>query len=236
MIDRDTMDPKYLSPTAIIDCDHKAVVAYAREVTGKSEDSVRMAVDLYYAVRDGIWYDPYSPFHLPEHYVASTVLGKGRGYCVAKAALLCALGRACKIPSRLGFANVRNHLATRQLIEYMGSDLFVFHGYTEFHFNGRWIIATPAFNKELCRRHHVRPLEFNGREDSLFHSYNLEKKRFMEYIDDLGTYADVPVDRIVSGWEDAYGKDRVRRWIEAFEASGGDSGRDFLKEDVLVGN
>lgn len=227
------MDPKYLSPTAIIDCDHKTVESYARKVTWGFEDPVQMAVALYYAVRDGIWYDPYSPFYLPEHYVASTVLQKGRGYCVAKAALLCALGRACNIPSRLGFANVRNHLVTRQLIDYMGSDLFVFHGYTEFYLNGRWIKATPAFNKELCQRHHVMPLEFNGWEDSIFHPYNLEKKRFMEYIDDFGTYTDVPVDTIVAAWENVYGKDRVRGWIEAFEASGGISGRDFTKEDVF---
>ncbi len=230
----DGMDPKYLSPTEIIDCDHETIIGYARKITRDIKNPVQMAVNLYYAVRDNIWYDPYSPFYLSEHYVASTVLKKGRGYCVAKATLLCALGRACNIPTRLGFANVRNHLATRQLIDYLGSDLFVFHGFTEFYLNGRWVKATPAFNKELCKRHRVLPLEFNGREDSIFHAYNLEKKRFMEYVDDLGSYADVPVEIIVAGWEKAYGKERVRGWIASFRASGGASGRDFTKEDVLL--
>ena len=118
----------------------------------------------------------------------------------------------------------------------MGSDLFVYHGFTEFYLDNRWVKATPAFNEELCARHHVSPLEFNGREDSILHSYNLQKKRFMEYIDDLGTYTDVPVDAIVKSWEKAYGAERVRGWIEAFESAGGDSGRDFTKEDVLVDN
>jgi len=160
-------------------------------------------------------------------------LKSGRGYCVSKASLLCALGRACEVPSRVGFADVRNHLATRQLIEFMGSDLFVYHGFTEFYLGGKWVKATPAFNVELCKRHNVAPLEFNGREDSIFHTYNLKKKKFMEYVEDHGFYADIPVDDIVNAWKVAYGKERVGKWIEAFEKSSGISSRDFDIEDVL---
>jgi transglutaminase-like putative cysteine protease len=228
----DQLDEIYLSPTSIIDSDHRTVAAYAFEVIGESRHPVERAVKLYCAVRDGIWYDPYYPFYLPEHYRASNVLKSGRGYCVCKASLLCALGRACGIPSRLGFADVRNHLATRQLIEFLGSDLFVYHGYTEFHLEGKWVKATPAFNIELCNRHKVAPLEFNGREDSIFHPYNLEKKQFMEYVADHGTYADIPVETIVAAWERAYGKARVREWIARFEESGGRSLSRFEKEDV----
>ena len=85
---------------------------------------IAMAVKLYYVLRDGIWYDPYYTFYLPEHYRASDILKSKRGFCVSKAALLCALGRACGIPTRVGFATVRNHLATKQLIEFLGTDLF----------------------------------------------------------------------------------------------------------------
>ena len=145
-----TMDPAYLNPTAIIDSDHPRIVDYAREVAGEARDPVEQAVRIYYAVRDGIRYDPYYPFYLPEHYRASNVLASGRGYCVCKASLLCALGRSLGIPSRVGFATVRNHLATKQLIEFLGSDLFVYHGYTDFFLEGKWVKATPAFNKELC--------------------------------------------------------------------------------------
>ncbi len=199
-----------------------------------TKDPIEMAVKLYYAVRDGIWYDPYYPFYLPEHYRASNVLKSGRGYCVCKASLLCALGRARGIPSRVGFANVRNHLATKQLIEFLGSDLFVYHAFTEFYLEGRWVRATPAFNIELCKRHKVIPLDFNGREDSIFHAYNLENKQFMEYVEFHASYADIPVDTIVAAWEKIYGKDRVRTWIETFEKSGGKSIRDFDSEEVLA--
>lgn len=169
------IDQKYLNPTPIIDSDHQSIIDYATETIGETTDTIQRAIKLYYAVRDGIWYDPYYPFYLPEHYRATNVLKSGRGYCVCKASLLCALGRACGIPSRVGFADVKNHLATRQLIEFLGSDLFVYHGFVEFYLDGKWVKATPAFNRELCERHSVAPLEFNGREDSIFHPYNLEK-------------------------------------------------------------
>jgi transglutaminase-like putative cysteine protease len=152
---------------------------------------------------------------------------------VPKASLLCALGRASGIPSRIGFATVRNHLATKQLVDFMGSDLFTYHGFVEFHLEGKWVKATPAFNAELCHRHQVPPLDFNGREDALFQAYNLENRRFMEYVEDQGTYEDVPVTTIVTAWERVYGKDRVRRWISIFEEHGSSGLRDFWKEDVV---
>lgn len=224
----------YLTPTAIIDSDHPDILDYARRAVPDNSGSPReQAVKLYYAVRDPVWYDPYLPFYKPEHYRASGTLKNGRAFCIGKATLLCALGRACGIPSRLGFADVRNHLATRQLIAFLGSDLFSFHGFTEFHLEGKWVKATPAFNIELCRRHKVIPLEFDGRSDSIFHPFNREKKLFMEYVADHGTYADVPVDQIVAGWRRAYGEERVDRWIADYERAGGRLGRRFDREDVL---
>ncbi|NNL78552.1 MAG: transglutaminase domain-containing protein [Desulfobacterales bacterium] len=231
------MDPrfrKYLSPTAIIDSDNDILIDYAMTtVEDSASDPVSRAVKLYYAVRDVIWYDPYLPFYRPEHYQASNVLKKGRAFCVGKATLLCALGRVCGIPSRIGFATVRNHLATSQLIEFLGSDLFVYHGFTEFYLEDNWVKATPAFNIELCRKHKVIPLEFNGRDDSIFHAYNSEKKQFMEYVDDHGTFADIPVDELVIAWEEVYGQERVRKWITGYEKTGDKTGRDFDKEEVI---
>jgi transglutaminase-like putative cysteine protease len=225
-------DPIYLTPTQIIDSDHPTLREYAMRTVGSSLDPVDRAIKLFRAVRDDIRYDPYSPFYLPEHYQASWVFQRGRSFCVPKASLLCALGRACGIPSRVGFATVRNHLATQQLLDFMGSDLFVYHGFVEFYLERKWVKATPAFNRELCWRHGVDPLEFNGREDALFQPFNSRNEKFMDYLEYTGTYADIPVSAIVEGWEEAYGKNRVRRWIRMFEERGGISLGDFEREDV----
>ncbi len=225
---------QYLVSTAIIDSDHQQVAAYAREHTRNSgDDPISKAVALYYAVRDKIWYTPYYPFYLPEHYRASNVLQSGKGYCVSKASLLCALGRACGIPSRFGFADVKNHLATRQLLDYMGSDLFVYHGFVEFYLDNKWVKATPAFNASLCRRHQVVPLEFNGHEDSVFQAYNEDQQRFMEYINDHGVFDDIPVDAIVTAWRKTYTDARVDKWIRQFDKNNGRPIRNFAKEDVV---
>jgi transglutaminase-like putative cysteine protease len=224
----------YLMPTSIIDSNHKRVRDFAMQTVDGSKDPVEMAVKLYLAVRDTILYDPYSPFYLPEHFRASYVLKRGRSFCVPKASLLCALGRSSGIPSRVGLADVRNHLATKQLIDFLGSNLFIYHGFVEFYLEGKWVKATPAFNSSLCTRHKVLPLEFNGREDSLFQAYNMDNQKFMEYVKFYGIFADVPVDDIVAGWKKAYGEERVQAWIRRFEEEGDQSLSDFEKEEVLT--
>lgn len=224
---------RYLEPTAILDFNHPRVRDYAKAVAGSAQDPVDKAVSLYRAVRDEIWYDPYSPFYLPDHYRASFVLQRGRSFCIPKAALLCALARACEIPSRLGFANVKNHLATRQLLEYIGSDLFVYHGFVELYLNGKWVKATPAFNKELCERHHVPPLEFDGLQDSLFQPFNAANQKYMQYMTYLGVYVDVPVDEILASWRQTYGQERVANWIANLEESKGESPSRFEEETVV---
>ncbi len=223
----------YLEATEIIDCNHPEIRGFALEKVGAATDPTEKAVLLYHAVRDGIWYDPYYPFHLAEHYRASNVLKGGRGFCIPKASLLCAVGRASGIPSRAGFANVRNHLATRQLLEFMGTDVFVYHAFTEFFLEGKWVKATPAFNRELCERHGVAPLEFNGKEDSIFQPYNSENRKFMEYLEFLGSFADIPVAQIVDAFEKTYGRDRVQGWIQSFEQNRNVRHGRFDVEDVV---
>jgi len=224
---------KYLEATDIIDSHHRDIRAFVEEKLGDALDPVDKAVRLYYAVRDDIWYDPYYPFYRPEHYRASNVLKARRGFCIPKLSLLCAAARAVGIPARAGFADVRNHLATRQLLEFMGSDIFVFHGFAELFLEGKWVKATPAFNKELCERHGVEPLEFNGREDSIFQPYGTDNRRFMEYLKFHETYADIPVTDIVRAWEKTYGRERVRGWIESFEKYGDVRKGNFDVEDVV---
>ena len=186
----------YLKATRYLDCDNAGVVAFARRAVGDARGDVEQGVRLYYAVRDQIRYDPYGVVLTEQGFTASDCLAKGTGFCVLKSAVLVAAARAIGIPARLGFADVKNHLATRRLIEAMGTEIFYYHGYVELHLDGRWVKATPAFNIELCEKFGVLALEFDGRADSLFHPFDKAGRQHMEYVHDRGAYADMPFREI----------------------------------------
>jgi transglutaminase-like putative cysteine protease len=196
---------QYLSSARYIDSGHPAVGAFARENAQGKTDREK-AVSLYYAVRDKIRYNPFLDFADAEVFRASTVLEAGEGFCVGKASLLAACARVAGIEARVGFADVKNHLTTPRLAETMGSDLFVYHGYTDLRIDGKWVKATPAFNLALCTRFRVKPLEFDGRADSIFHPFDQDERRHMEYLRDRGVFPDVPVDEIQRAFRAAYPK------------------------------
>jgi transglutaminase-like putative cysteine protease len=198
-------DPsQYLGPTPTVDSDAPSVVAFAASRAAAGVEPVARAVSLYYAVRDGFRYDPYRVELTVEGVRASTTLANGYGWCVPKAALLAACCRAAGIPARLGYADVRNHLSTERLRRYMKTNVFFWHGYTTIHIDGRWLKVTPAFNIELCQRLRLKPLEFDGRGNALFHPFDLGGNRHMDYINDRGEYDDVPVDEIANTFRTEY--------------------------------
>ena len=192
-----------LAPTALVDSDHPAVVAFSREHARGATDRER-AVSLYLAVRDGFRYDPYRCDLSPAGMKASRVIETGHGWCVTKAALLAAAARAAGIPARLGYADVRNHLSTERMRQTMQTDLFVWHGYTELWLGGGWVTATPAFNAELCERFGLLPIEFDGVHDSLYHPVDRAGRRHMEYVRQHGSFDDMPLARIVADFAASY--------------------------------
>jgi len=195
----------YLEPARFIDSGHPVVAAFsARHAGGGSH--LDKAVALYYAVRGEIRYNPFLDVSKADAFRASAVLEAGEGFCIGKAALLAAAARAAGIPARVGFADVKNHLTTPRLAETMGTDLFVYHGYAELHLEGKWVKATPAFNLALCRRFRVKPLEFDGREDSIFHAFDEDERRHMEYVRSRGSFADVPTEEIQRTFSELYPK------------------------------
>ena len=194
---------EFLAPGRYVDSDHPAVVAFARDHSSGKTD-LEKAVSLYYAVRDSIRYNPFLDFSVDAVFRGSHCLETGEGFCIGKAALYAASARAIGIPSRVGFADVKNHLTTPALRARMGSDLFVYHGFTEVELEGKWVKATPAFNLELCRRFRVKALEFDGREDSIFHPFDEEDRRHMEYLRLRGSFADVPVEEITRVFRETY--------------------------------
>ena len=193
------------APTQTIESTHAAVVNFTRLHAADAVTDIEQAVRLFYAVRDGFRYDPYQIDLTVAGMKASTTLEMGRGWCVSKAILLAACCRSLGIPASLGFADVRNHLSTERLRQRMRTDIFYWHGYTEILLAGKWVKATPAFNIELCERFRLLPLDFDGRNDSLYHPFDAEGNRHMEYVNHRGTYSDLPIDEILRTFRQEYG-------------------------------
>ena len=195
----------YLDATFFIDSDADSIVEFTKEKTADGRDPVECAVRLFYAVRDGIEYDVMDGLKLDrDRFRASAVLARRSGFCIPKAVLLAAVCRSAGIPARLRFMDIRNHLSGTEIREMMGTDIFVYHGLAELFLNEKWVKATPAFDAKLCSRHGLRPVEFDGVHDAVFHESDLKGDRHMEYIRDHGHFQDLPFERIAGGICRAY--------------------------------
>lgn len=193
----------HLASTSAIDSDHPVVVSFAK-AHAMSGTPREQAVSLYCAVRDRLRYDPYRIDLSEPGMRASTALQQGFGWCVPKAVVLAAVARAAGIPARLGFADVKNHLSTERLRRTMGTDVFAWHGYTELWLDGAWRKATPAFNIELCDKFGLLPLDFDGVHDSLYHPFDRAGNQHMTYVNERGSFDDLPLTRIQAAFAEMY--------------------------------
>ena len=192
-----TTDTGALAPSICVDSDHPRVVEFAeRNVSGTTV--AEQAVSLFYAVRDGFRYDPYKLDLSVDGMKARAVIENGYGWCVPKATLLAASCRAAGIPARLGFADVRNHLSTERMRQLMKTDVFYWHGFTEIWIDGAWRKATPAFNLDLCERFALLPLDFNGADYSIYHPFDRNGNRHMEYLRIRESRNDVPLAELTA--------------------------------------
>lgn len=195
----------YLAPTYYFDYEHDRIQTMVHEFTSKDLSDQKKTIGLYRKVRDGWMYDPYTVSLSPEKMRASYIAGKPTGHCIEKSVVLIAGLRALNIPARLHLGKVRNHIAVEKLLEKLGSDELTPHGMVNVFLNDEWLKLSPAFNKELCKKFNVEPLEFDGKNSSFLQQYNSSGSRFMEYLEDYGHFADLPVDFIKKNLKEHYG-------------------------------
>jgi len=198
-----------LAPGEFVDSSHPAVAAYAAAAlsasgVGAGATDRDRAVALFEAVRDGIRYDPYDVSYEPAAFRASHVSDTERNWCVPKSILLTAACRSVGIPAALGFADVRNHLQSAKLLERMGTDLFVYHGYSVLWVDDRWQKVSSAFNSDMCRRFGTKVLEWDGTGDALMHAHDAKGDRHMEYVNDRGWHVDMPLDEMMRVFAEVY--------------------------------
>ena len=198
----------FLAPTEFVDSNSPEIREFvARSLSDAGDLSeTEKAIRLFDAVRDQIRYNPFEIGTIADEYRASRIAGKPTNYCVPKAILLTAALRAAGVPAAVGFADVRNHLNSPKLAELMGTDLFIYHGYVAVWLEGRQFKVTPAFNTEMCERFGVRQLIFDGKSDALFHEFDRNSQRHMEYVNDRGWFLDPPIEQLLEDFRATYPK------------------------------
>ena len=221
---------KYLATGRFIDCDHPAVLGYAAKHVGKAKSDIDKARNFYYAIRDGIRYNPYMKIESKVAYTASDAILTGQGWCVPKAALMVACLRINGIPARPGYSDVKNHLASKRLIDLLGSDIFLWHSYCEAYLDGKWVKSTPSFNLSLCDKFGLKPLDFDGKNDALFHEFDQVGNKHMEYLNERGAYEDVPMEEIISGFKKLYRPEYIKSATGDLYAEA-DSDREGIKSN-----
>jgi transglutaminase-like putative cysteine protease len=198
--------PHLCEPTEFLDHQSAAVRDFIDSVVGVRDGAQReQAVDLYYAVRDGVQYEVYGADFSRRGMRASSVLGRGRGLCIHKSVLYAACVRALAIPSRLVLVDVRNHLSSARLRALLGSEVFCYHCFTQLYLNGRWVKATPVFGAKLCRLYHLAPLEFDGRADAVLQAGDERGSSFIEVVHEHGEFDDLPYEHLIAGLRKAHG-------------------------------
>ncbi|TAI47813.1 transglutaminase-like domain-containing protein [Flagellimonas allohymeniacidonis] len=185
---------EYLESSYFFDFESDAIQELIAEFKDDSLSKKEIAMGMYTKVRDHWKYDPYSISLSKENFRASAIAKNPSGNCVEKSIVLIACLRALGIPARLHLGKVKNHIAAERLIEKFGSNELTPHGMVNVHLNNKWLKMSPAFNKSLCEKFKVEPLEFDGENNSFLQQYNSEGSLFMEYTDDYGHFTDVPLD------------------------------------------
>ncbi|MDQ2846382.1 MAG: transglutaminase-like domain-containing protein [Actinomycetota bacterium] len=187
-------EPDYAS-SFYLDHESAAVGDFVeRALVGCSPTDSARAVALYYAVRDGIFYEVYGIDVSPQGLRASSIVRSGKGFCVHKCVLYAAALRRAGIASRLVLCQVRNHLASPRLLELVGGETFL-HWMTQVRLHDRWISVTPVFNKLLCTMYGIEALDFDGQADCLEHPYLAGER--MEILDWMGEYSDFPYEEFL---------------------------------------
>jgi len=195
---------KYLEETYFINFSNSAIQEFVAKNVEESDTPMEKTTKLYYAVRDGFWYNPLRLSFTQENWQASEQISRNYGHCLDKSNIMIACLRSVDIPARIHLSKVKNHIGVEKIVEKLGTDELTPHGFVEAFLEEKWVKLTPVFNKELCEMLKVHPLEFDGKNDAIFQAFDKNGNQFMEYLEDYGTFADLPLDFIIQKMEEHY--------------------------------
>ncbi len=203
---------EYLQASLEIDCNHPAIMELSQKLTQNCLTDSDKAVKLFNYVRDECHYNMYATTGEREAYLSSAILKSSQGWCLQKAILLASLGRAAGIPSRLILVSIRNHKSPPEAVKLMGTNVFFPHAYNHLFLNGHWVKAAATFDREICQRIQVPVVEFDGINDAILPSADLNGQPYIDYLEEYGYFAEVPWELILEKSYRLYG-DMANDWL-----------------------
>lgn len=190
-----SLDPLVcLGPTAFIDTGTAAIVDTARTLA-RGASPVERAVAIFRFVRDEL-----------EYRFQSTILGQRGGFCVQKAIVAAALGRAAGIPTSLVLSDLRDRSLPSRVVAALGTDIMFHHGLTGFHLEGAWRIADASLSPALVTRKDYRVVDFTGHDDAVQSSTTVDGRPHAEYLRIHGLYADLPFEQMIAAFQAGYAR------------------------------
>jgi transglutaminase-like putative cysteine protease len=198
------LDPaSCLGPTRYVDSGHPLIQETVRRLELEALSPRERATRLFTFVRDEIAYE-FAIRFTPEQYVASCVLEDGRGFCVRKAVLLCALGRAAEVPTAVVLSDLRDFTLSSDVKAALRTDVMYHHGLSALYLGGTWLLVDASLTPELDRRKGYRLVEFDGTADALLPETTLNGSPHVQYVTFHGLYADLPYEQMMRAFHDGY--------------------------------
>ena len=186
----DTISRLYTDPGGYVDSDHPAVEAFARAAVPAGASARDKASRLTPRYATAFATTPMSACARPR--------AIGLPACLRPATATASARRRCmrglpgsRHPGLVGFRRCPQSPHHREAAPEHGLDLFTWHGFSEVFVDGAWRKATrPSTTR--CAKLGVKPLDFDGHSDALLHPFDGEGRAYMQYVNDHGTYHDVP--------------------------------------------
>ncbi len=196
----------FLARTDFIDADHPSIVARVAELGIGADDgpsAEERARRISEHVRADVAYQ-FSAKMVREEYVASNILAEGRGFCVQKAILACALGRAAGLPSALVLCDLRDHTLSPRILAALGTDVMFHHGIHAFWIGDHFWRVDASLSPNFLAKKGVALVPFDVSTDALLPATTIAGTPHADYVAFHGTYADLPFEQMLGAFARGY--------------------------------
>jgi transglutaminase-like putative cysteine protease len=194
---------EFLSAARFVESEHPAIVARVRELDLLRLPLRERAARLFDHVRNDVRYEFMAKF-TPDDYLASRILEANQGFCVQKAVLLAALGRAAEIPTAIVLCDMRDHALPEKVIRAIGTNVMYHHGLNAFHIDGAWLTVDASLDPKFLDKKRYPHTAFHGTADALLAATTTDGARAAEYVTFHGRYADLPFEQTTAAFTAGY--------------------------------